>query len=564
MKRVPGGPMHLIITQGPGRGQRLVLGTDSVRLGRDPSCDLVIDDTRASRQHAEIAPAGDGAWILRDHGSRNGTLVNGEVTTRSILEAGDVITIGECSMTVHAVQEHMSTFSIKVDPASLQKRLQKEASDTGISKSLQEALFEVGLLNQSSSPPEELIRNVMEVMRSGIHFDSWGWIRWNEDGQREAIGEMGQQPIDLKQLDPSITLLEAARRRREGLISSEVGNAFEASVCVRRKQALSALALPLLGRDSDTTVLYLERGTGSPPFTEAELNWVASLGVHLAVNLENARLFRETREAHEELLASREQLTRQEKMVAIGRLASGFAHDLNNPLGSVIGFLQLAKRSMEKQSEVPTQSQKMVDKALDAADFCRALCRNLLAFARTRPFKPGSETPFNVRNVIEGTLDICEARLRDAGISTQIDVPTDLHLTGDSTALRQVVMNLSLNAADAMNEAGHGGKIHVAGKLLPQGGIELTFSDDGPGMSQEVARLAFDPLYSTKETDKGSGLGLYVVQRIVDGAGGMIHLETSPGRGASFRIVLPDAMAQLGSEEISPMDVADHWQGEVQ
>ena len=556
--------MHLIITQGPGRGQRLVLGAETVRLGRDPSCDLVIDDTRASRQHAEIIPTGNSTWLLRDDGSRNGTQVNGEVVQRSVLEAGDVITIGECSLTVHAVQEHMSTFSIKVDPASLQKRLQQDASHKGVTKSLQEALFEVGLLNQSSSPPEEMIRGVVEVMRSGVQFESWGWIQWDKSGNRSATGERDHQPVDMKGLDPSITLVEAARRRREGLISSEVGNAFEASVCVRRKQALSALALPLVGRDSETSILYLERGTGSSPFTEEELNWVASLGVHLAVNLENSRLFRETREAHEALLESREQLSRQEKMVAIGRLASGFAHDLNNPLGSVIGFLQLANRSLEKQPQNIDQNRQLISKAQEAADFCRALCRNLLAFARTRPFKPGSEKPFNVREVIEGTLAICEARLRNAGIKTRVDVPSDLNLTGDSTALRQVVMNLSLNAADAMHEAGHGGSIEICGKALSQGGIELTFGDDGPGMTTEVARHAFDPLYSTKETDKGSGLGLYVVQRIVDGAGGMIDLDTAPGRGALFRIVLPDAMAQLGSEEINPLDVSDHWQGELQ
>lgn len=564
MERVPGGPMHLIITEGPGRGQRLVLGSETVRLGRDPGCDLVIDDTRASRQHAEIIPTEDSLWMLRDDGSRNGTLVNGELVTRCVLEAGDVITIGECSLTVHAVQEHMSTFSIKVDPASLQKRLQQDSQHRGVTKSLQEALFEVGLLNQTSSPPEDLIRGVIEVMRSGVHFESWGWIQWDEEGHKRAQGERDHKPVDLEGLDPSMTLVEASRRRREGLISSEVGNAFEASVCVRRKQALSALALPLVGKESETSVLYLERGTGSSPFSEEELNWVASLGVHLAVNLENSRLFRETRAAHEALLESREQLTRQEKMVAIGRLASGFAHDLNNPLGSVIGFLQLANRSIEKNPQNVEQNRQLITKAQEAADFCRALCRNLLAFARTRPFKPGSEKPFNVREVIEGTLAICEARLRNAEIATTVEVPADLHLTGDSTALRQVVMNLSLNAADAMHEAGHGGSIRVTGKHLSQGGIELVFEDDGPGMTTEVARHAFDPLYSTKETDKGSGLGLYVVQRIVDGAGGMIDLETEPGRGARFRIVLPDAMAQLGSEEINPLDVTDHWQGELQ
>jgi len=556
--------LHLIITHGPGRGTRLVLGSETVRLGRDPSNDLIIDDTRASRQHAEIVLANPETWLLRDGGSRNGTLVNGEPISRTILEAGDVITIGECTIAVHAVQEHMSTFSVKIDPASLQRKLQGEIAADGISKSLQEALFEMGLLNRAQHHPEKLVQQVIQIIRSGVHFESWGWIRWNEDGSRKANGERDGVSASLEEIDPSMTLVEASRRRREGLISSEVGNAFEASVCVRRKQALSAIALPLIGRDNEISVLYLERGSGTRPFTEAELNWVASLGVHLTVDLENSRLFSDLKEAHEELLESREQLTRQEKMVAIGRLASGFAHDLNNPLGSVIGFLQLANRDLKSDSGDPEKSKVMVQKALDAADFCRALCRNLLAFARTRPFKPGSDRPFNVHEVVKGTLDICEARLRDSRVETDVNIPADLHLAGDSTALRQVIMNLALNSSDAMTDSGLGGKISIHGKSLAAGGIELIFEDDGPGMTESIANLAFDPLYSTKETDKGSGLGLYVVQRIIDGAGGCIDLETSPGKGARFKIVLPDSMAQLGSEEINPLDVSTHWQEESQ
>ena len=81
--------MHLIIVQGPGRGQRIVLGSEPVHIGRDPSNDLIVDDTRASRKHAQVIPSGDDSWLLRDGGSRNGTLLNGEIIDRTILEAGD-------------------------------------------------------------------------------------------------------------------------------------------------------------------------------------------------------------------------------------------------------------------------------------------------------------------------------------------------------------------------------------------------------------------------------------------------------------------------------------------
>ena len=94
--------MHLIITHGPGRGTRLVLGSETVRLGRDPSNDLIIDDTRASRQHAEIVLANPDTWLLRDGGSRNGTLVNGSLykgDSRSInLKDGDIIEVTEITI----------------------------------------------------------------------------------------------------------------------------------------------------------------------------------------------------------------------------------------------------------------------------------------------------------------------------------------------------------------------------------------------------------------------------------------------------------------------------------
>ena len=556
--------MHLIIVQGPGRGKRIVLGSDPITIGRDPSNDLIVDDTRASRKHAEVIPAGDETWLLRDGGSRNGTLLNDEIIDRTILEPGDVIGIGDCQIAVHAVQEHLSTFSLKIDPESLQKQMRKSGSNAQDSKSLQEALFEVGLLAQTDLPAEQLVQKVVEVIGTGVQFEAWGWIRWNDETGPYATGARGSDPtkadsIDLEALDPSLTLIEAARRRREGMISSQVGDAFQASVCLRRKQALSALALPLHGRGESATVLYLERGAGLQPFSAEELQWVAAVSAQLSVALQNSRLFDELKQAHDELLRSREQLTRQEKMVAIGRLASGFAHDLNNPLASVIGFLQLAQRGIGQEQD-SSSTVLHLQRAQDAADFCRALCRNLLAFARTRPFSQSSAAPFPILQAIEGTLAICQARLRDAGLETVLEVDKELLLAGDSTALQQVIMNLALNSADAVKESGTGSVLTIRGHQGSSGGIELEIEDDGPGMSTEVAERAFDPLYTTKESDRGSGLGLFVVHRIIEGAGGTVEVESSPGQGTLFRISIPDALARLGSEEIDPLQISSEWQ----
>jgi signal transduction histidine kinase len=141
-----------------------------------------------------------------------------------------------------------------------------------------------------------------------------------------------------------------------------------------------------------------------------------------------------------------------------------------------------------------------------------------------------------------------------------LEVDKELLLAGDSTALQQVIMNLALNSADAVKESGTGSVLTIRGHQGSSGGIELEIEDDGPGMSPEVAERAFDPLYTTKESDRGSGLGLFVVHRIIEGAGGTVELESSPGQGTLFRISIPDALARLGSEEIDPLQISSEWQ----
>jgi len=120
-------------------------------------------------------------------------------------------------------------------------------------------------------------------------------------------------------------------------------------------------------------------------------------------------------------------------------------------------------------------------------------------------------------------------------------------------------MNLVVNAADAIAESEQeGGTIEVV-VTTGSDGIHLEVSDDGPGMPGEVAERIFEPLFTTKAGSRGTGLGLFVVNRIIEEAGGAIEVETTPGVGTSFKLEIPDQLARLGSEEMDILSLPTSW-----
>jgi len=554
--------VQLFVIRGPGKGQHRSLGDDPISIGRDGTNEVVLDDHQVSRHHAVIQPMADGVWMLCDQESTNHTQLNGESIVRAVLREGDVITIGESQISIQASATPGSPIEVQVDPESLQRSLSIEGATSTVGKPLQEALFQVGLLADPSLSPTEFLRRALGIVSEGVPFDTWAWLEWLDGSEKgpTTVGEKVGRPVSSTELDPSRSLVARARKQRAGLISSQLGDAFAQSVVLRREQAVTAMAIPLLSRTGSDSVLYLERSASSVPFGAEDLSWVATIASQIAVDLENTRLYSQLHGAFEELNRSRDQLTESEKMAAIGRLASGFAHDLNNPLGSVLGFIDLAQRTIERSDgPIPEALTGHLEKARDAADFCRALSRNLLAFARRRPFGQSNHGEFDIRETIDSTLAVCAAAIRQSGCEIVVVVPDGLTLSGDPSTLQQVVMNLVVNAADAIAESEQeGGTIEVV-VTTGSDGIHLEVSDDGPGMPGEVAERIFEPLFTTKAGSRGTGLGLFVVNRIIEEAGGAIEVETTPGVGTSFKLEIPDQLARLGSEEMDILSLPTSW-----
>jgi signal transduction histidine kinase len=235
-------------------------------------------------------------------------------------------------------------------------------------------------------------------------------------------------------------------------------------------------------------------------------------------------------------------LRQSQKMEAIGRLAGGVAHDFNNLITVICSNADLALGSLPEEHAA---RDCLVDIG-HAAERAGALTRQLLAFSRKQALE---QRPIDLRQLV---LDMRRLLGRVLGeqIRLQIDVPAELDaVLADPGQLEQVILNLGMNARDALER---GGRVAISARLadpeeLPQGVrcagprrfVRLTFADDGAGMTPEVQARLFEPFFTTKPRGKGTGLGLSTVYGIVRQHGGAIAVRSSPGEGAAFDVFLP-------------------------
>ncbi len=229
----------------------------------------------------------------------------------------------------------------------------------------------------------------------------------------------------------------------------------------------------------------------------------------------------------------RQQLWRSERLGTIGQLAAGLAHELNEPLGAILGYAQLARKSFG----LPDQTGHDLDKVVKASLHARDIIRRLLIFARQAP---ASAEPVGLNDLVRESLFLLESRCIRAGVKMALRLQDDLPAVSIDRALAaQAFLNLAVNGVQAM-PAGGVLTVTTAGSAA---GVSLVVEDTGEGMSAEVARRCFDPFFTTKDVGQGTGMGLAVTHGIVTSNGGTIELESAPGRGSRFVVRLPAGSA---------------------
>jgi len=224
------------------------------------------------------------------------------------------------------------------------------------------------------------------------------------------------------------------------------------------------------------------------------------------------------------------QLLQTEKMTAVGQLAPGIAHELNNPLTSIMGYAQLLLHKMEGQHD----EVKMI---FDEAERARRIVKDLLSFAR--PVQT-ERTRSNVNEIVERTLALRSYELKLQNIEVQSELDPQLPETfADTHQLQQLVLNLVINAEQAVVENRAHPKICARTRKLSSDRLAIEISDNGPGVRPEIASRIFDPFFTTKPVGIGTGLGLPIVRTIAEQQGGKVSFENLPQKGAKFTVELP-------------------------
>ena len=254
----------------------------------------------------------------------------------------------------------------------------------------------------------------------------------------------------------------------------------------------------------------------------------------VARNAELARALNARQKAEEKLVQA-------QKLEMLGQLAGGITHDFNNLLVAILGYTEVG---LEETRDVAAR--EALEGVRDAAQRASELTRRLLAFARKNPTSPERAEVVSEIRGIRRLLD----RLIGGKIQIELDLSTKALFTDlDRTGIEQIVMNLAVNARDAMPEGGtlwiSAREIGVVGEVAAEKGISpgryvvLTVADTGCGMPPEVRARIFEPFYTTKGVGRGTGLGLSTVYGLVQGAHGVMNVRSKPGEGTTFEIMLP-------------------------
>ena len=243
-----------------------------------------------------------------------------------------------------------------------------------------------------------------------------------------------------------------------------------------------------------------------------------------------------------------EQLLQSEKMSAIGQLIAGVAHDLNNPLASVVGFSDL----LSEAADVPPRLAEPLAVIRQEAERASAIVRNLLSFARRQE---GERHLQSIRPILESTHQLLKNQLLAAHIELTLAFEPGLpEVEVHANQIKQVFVNIINNAAQAIASGRHkegGGRIEIVARCEPDG-ISVSIGDNGPGIPEAVAQHVCEPFFSTKSEGEGTGLGLSICHGIVKEHGGNISVEpggAGSGRGATFTVELPAGVRA----ELSPL-----------
>ena len=300
----------------------------------------------------------------------------------------------------------------------------------------------------------------------------------------------------------------------------------------------SSIYIPITTKGTSTGVLCVSSFTARR-FSSEFVDFLDAVGNHIGIAVDNAGMTTHIKKAYQDLKDAQEQIVWVEKLASLGKLAATIAHEINNPLAGVLNYVRLMIKQL-KRNDMSQETIEKISQYLNIIESeiarCGDIVKDLLAFARRTKITIASN---NVEDIINKTLSLISHDLEMKEIRLKKIIEPNLpNIKCDFNQIQQVLLNLMVNASEAMKKGGiltiTAGRVKGIESLL-----EVAVSDTGSGIAKGYKDNIFDPFFTTKEEGKGVGLGLSVVYGIIAKHKGTISVESEPGKGSTFNVRLP-------------------------
>jgi C4-dicarboxylate-specific signal transduction histidine kinase len=398
---------------------------------------------------------------------------------------------------------------------------QAQAKELAV-KNLQERVAELSTLvtgakaMASSLSAEVLCQRFLEVVQTTLAQDA-GCL-YKRDGSRLAWGE----PIEV-----SDSLRSAVMERRQAVRLKDPAEVVQAC---QNNRMRGLIAAPLLAGQEPLGVAVITT-SNTADFSSDARDQFYLLCSQAAMALSNAGLYEEVVQARKELEESQARLVQSSKMTALGQLSAGVAHELNSPLGAISLCLDDA---LEMFDTNPKLAKKLLLRGQEGVERSKQIIERLMTYSRT-PNQHLSKVC--LRELVEDTLDFIRFQLKSAQVSTDFSGQGRFEVMAEYQALQQVITNLALNAAHAVEESEN--RLVSFRFQHRDGDVVLEIEDRGVGIAPENLQKIFDPFFTTKAPGKGTGLGLWASHQIVQQHHGRLQISSTLGKGTVFTLVLP-------------------------